>query len=179
MNVKILKQQNVSRHCIVCGLSNIASLRAQFLETEGGLLIGVPNVLEIHQSYPNRMHGGIISALLDETIGRAVQVSEPETWGVTAGLEIRYVKPVPLDEQIYVTGIITKNGGRIFEGSGRIYLASTGELLASAEGKYVKLPVDKIADANFLHTQWFEEKRAVPDISGFTSPKCGFHPISN
>ena len=68
MNINIVKRQNVSANCIVCGLNNDASLRAQFLETATGLLLAVPAVLEKHQSYPNRMHGGIIAALLDETV---------------------------------------------------------------------------------------------------------------
>jgi len=167
MDFKITKQQNVSHYCIVCGLFNDASLRSQFAETEDCLLIGIPSVLEKHQSYPNRMHGGVIGALLDETVGRAIQAIEPDTWGVTAGLEIRYVKPVPLDSQIYVIGKVTKNASRLFEGVGAIYSAFTGELLASATGKYIKLPVEKIADSNFLHTQWVKDERPLPDLMQF------------
>lgn len=174
MDIQIVRQQNVSHNCIVCGLINDASLRAQFLETQSGILIGVPNVQAKHQSYPNRMHGGIIAALLDEIVGRAIQIAEPDTWGVTAGLELRYIKPVPLDKQIYVTGKIIRNASRLFEGAGEIYLAGTGELLASCSAKYIKLPVERIADVTFLHTQWIEEKRPVPDISGFVLPKDGF-----
>ena len=171
MDIKIRKQQNVSHQCIVCGLYNDASLRTQFLETEDGVLIGVPSVQEKHQSYPNRMHGGIIAALLDEVIGRAVQIAEPDTWGVTGSLETRYIKPVPLDSQIYVVGKITRSVSRLFEGEGKIYLAETGELLALGTAKYMKLSVDKIADADFLHTQWMEEKRPLPDLSRFAAPQ--------
>ena len=173
MDIKIVKQQNVSHNCIVCGIINDASLRAQFLETESGILIGVPNVREKHQSYPNRMHGGMIAALLDEAVGRAVQIAEPETWGVTAALELKYIKPVPLNSQIYVVGRIIRNASRLFEGRGEIYLAETGEPLASASAKYMKLPVEKIADVSFLHTQWIVEKRPLPDIKAFAAPKDG------
>jgi len=79
---------------------------------------------------------------------------------------------VPLG-QIYVIGRITRNASRLFEGEGKIYLAATGELLASATAKYVKLPVDKIASSDFLHTQWFAEKRPLPDFSAFTAPQDG------
>jgi len=174
MDIKIDKRQNVSSQCFICGINNAASLRAQFLETAGGILFGVPTVQDIHQSYPNRMHGGVIAALLDEVIGRAVQIGEPETWGVTARLELKYIKPVPLDSQIYVAGRITRNAARLFEGNGKIYLAETGELLVSAAAAYIKLPVEKIADADFLHTQWFAETRPLPDLSHFVLPEGGF-----
>jgi len=167
INMKIIKQQNVSHNCIVCGLKNEAALRAQFAETDGGVLICVPNPRKSHEGYPNRMHGGIIAALLDETIGRAIQIHEPDTWGVTASLELKYIKPVPLDAEIYVTGKITESFSRLFKGEGRVCLAATGEVLASASAKYVKLPVDKIADTDFLHTQWLEEQRPAPDLSRF------------
>jgi len=171
MNIKIIKQQNVSLQCIVCGLENEASLRTQFLETEGGVLVAVPYVNSRHQSYPNRMHGGVIAALLDEVVGRAYQIEYPDMWGVTAGLEVRYSKPVALEQQVYVVGRITQGEGRMFEGTGEIYLAESGELLASAFAKYVKLPVEKIASADFLHTQWVEDRRAMPDIRNFAMPK--------
>lgn len=171
MNVKIIKQQNISHKCIICGIYNDASMQTQFIETEEGVLIGIPKVQERHQSYPNRMHGGMISALLDEVTGRAVQITEPDTWAVTACLKTRYIKPVPLDSPIYVTGIITRNVSRLFEGEGKIYLAATGELLASATAKYIKLPVSQIASADFLHTQWIEETRPVPDLKAFAAPK--------
>ena len=174
MDFKITKRQNVSSQCIVCGIHNAASLRAQFLETKGGILLGVPTAQNAHQGFPNRMHGGVIAALLDEVIGRAVQISEPETWGVTGRLELKYIKPVPLDSQIYAAGRVTRSAARIFEGEGKIYLAKTGELLASAAATYIKLPVEKIADADFLHTQWFAETRPFPDLSHFVLPPSDF-----
>jgi len=174
MDIKVLKLQNVSKQCIVCGIVNDASLRAQFLETAGGVLIGVPQAREKHQSYPDRMHGGVIAALLDEVVGRAVQIGAPDVWGVTAELQVRYLKPVPIEEQIYIAGGITRNASRLFEGKGGIYLARTGELLAYSEAKYIKLPVERIADADFLHTQWFADERPIPDISGFAFPLTFF-----
>ena len=93
---------------------------------------------------------------------------------MTGRLELKYVKPVPLDSQIYAAGRITRNAARLFEGEGKIYLAKTGELLASAAATYIKLPVDKIVGDDFLHTQWFAETRPMPDLSLFSFPKDGF-----
>ena len=72
MDRKVLAAQNVSRMCMVCGAENPWSLKARFYELDNGELLGVFAPLESHQSYPGRLHGGVASALLDETIGRAI-----------------------------------------------------------------------------------------------------------
>ncbi len=48
-----------------------------------------------HQSYPGRVHGGLIAAMLDELGFRALWVHDEETLGVTLKLETKYRKPVP------------------------------------------------------------------------------------
>mgnify|MGYP002521741917 FL=1 len=75
MELKVTKIQNNSNSCIVCGLSNTLGLQAHFYETEGDYIVAVCTGRNEHQSYPNRMHGGVICALLDETVGRAVQIA--------------------------------------------------------------------------------------------------------
>jgi acyl-coenzyme A thioesterase PaaI-like protein len=162
MKYKVLSSQNVSKNCIVCGVEGKLSLRTQFFVLENGWLAGVPRALFEHQSFPGRMHGGVIAALLDETVGRAYQIARPDDWAVTAELVTRYRKPVPLDQKIYVVGRITSDSSRLFTGEGKIILAETGEVLAAATAKYFKLPVASIADAGFLHTDWFKDIREVP-----------------
>ncbi|MDR1094541.1 MAG: PaaI family thioesterase, partial [Clostridiales bacterium] len=165
MNYKINKVQNVSRMCAVCGIENAGGLKTRFFEIdcEGRpTLAGVPAALDVHQSYPNRMHGGLIGALLDETIGRAVQIRDEALWGVTVELNLRYRKPVPLDAPIVVLGFITAETSRTFEGEGKIILPATGDVLAFATAKYVKLPPDRICGDDFLHTAWFPDTRPAP-----------------
>ena len=43
---------------------------------------------------------------------------------------------------------ITADKGRIFEGTGELYLPN-GEIAVTAHGKYLKMTVDKITDSNF------------------------------
>lgn len=79
-------------------------------------------VHEEHLSYPGRLHGGISFAILDETIGRAVTIAHPGTWGVTAELTLRYRKPLPVEGEIRAVGRITRDTHRLFEGTGEILL---------------------------------------------------------
>lgn len=158
---KVVGAQNVSRMCMVCGAENPSSLKARFYELDNGEIMGVFQPLDVHQSYPGRLHGGISSALLDETIGRAVNISDHEAWGVTIELTVRYRKPVPLDQEVRAIARITRDSSRIFEGSGEIVL-SDGTVAVEATGRYLKMPIEKIADGDFAQ-EWFEDARTTPE----------------
>jgi acyl-coenzyme A thioesterase PaaI-like protein len=153
MKQKVTKKQQNSKKCLVCGLKNDLGLKASFYETENNELIAIFKPLEEHQSYPGRLHGGIAGAILDETIGRSIMCMDETIWGVTVELTLKYKKPIPLDEELRVIGRITKDSKRLFEGSGEILL-SNGEVAVTAIGKYMKMPIDKIADFDNEEQEW-------------------------
>ncbi len=153
MKYRVTRKQQNSRLCFVCGLKNEYGLKTAFYELENGQLAALFHTAEKHQSYPGRLHGGVAAAVLDETIGRAVMLSNENFWGVTIELQITYKKPLPLGETLMAVGRITKDSTRIFEGTGEIYLAN-GEIAATAHGKYLKMPLVKIADFNEDHEEW-------------------------
>lgn len=85
------KNQNISSMCLVCGKDNPFSLHAQIVEhPEQDEVVCYFTPQEMHQSYPDRVHGGISAAVLDEVIGRAVQLKHPDIWGVTISLSLKY-----------------------------------------------------------------------------------------
>jgi uncharacterized protein (TIGR00369 family) len=145
---------------MVCGRDNPWSLKARFHDLEGGELLGVFEPLPEHQSYPGRLHGGIASAILDETIGRALAVDDPDAFGVTVELTVRFRKPVPLDREIRAVARVTKHG-RLYEGTGEIVLED-GTVAVEAAGRYMRMPIDRIADGDF-DSQWFEDVREHPE----------------
>lgn len=158
MKHKVLKKQNISSNCVVCGCDNDLSLKANFYELDNNELVAICDTKEWHQSYPGRMHGGMSAAILDETIGRAINILDDGVWGVTVSFELRYKKPVPTDCTIKVVGRITRDTRKIFEGTGEIILPN-GEVAVTAKGKYMKLPVGKIIEnENDLEKEWFEAK---------------------
>lgn len=161
MERAVTGSQNVSRMCFICGRDNPFSLKARFYELEGGELLGVFDAGEGHQGYPGRLHGGIASAMLDETIGRAIGVTEPESWGVTVELTVRYRKPVPLDGEVRAIGRITSDSRRIFEGTGEIVL-SDGTVAVEASGRYLKMAIERIAEGDF-EAEWFADERPAPE----------------
>ncbi|MGL5506782.1 MAG: PaaI family thioesterase [Paraclostridium sp.] len=153
MKYKVVKKQNNSKRCIICGVENKLGMNASFYELENNELVSICETKDWHQSYPGRVHGGMAAAILDETIGRAVSISDDTIWGVTVSLDIKYKKPVPTDCTIKVTGRITKENRKLFEGSGEIILPN-GEVAVTATGKYMKMPVDKITEDEFTEDEW-------------------------
>ncbi len=143
--MKVLKKQTNSKMCIICGMENKAGVHAPFYEMEDGSVISLFSYKDIHQSYPERTHGGLISTMLDEIIGRAIWVLEPEIWGVTMDINVKFRKPVPYDETLKAYGKITKNTKRFFSGVGYI-LDKDNNILAEGVANYIKLPLNKIAN---------------------------------
>lgn len=151
---KVIDKQKNSKLCFVCGLKNPFGLKASFYVSETKELIAVFKPREVHQSYPGRLHGGIASAILDETIGRAIlNHYENEVWGVTIELNVKFKKPIPLNEELKVIGRITKNESRIFEGTGEIILPN-GQIAVEAWGKYLKVPLEKITGFDINENEW-------------------------
>lgn len=141
--------------CFVCGERNDFGLHARFFETDANELVAFINPSEQHQGYPGRMHGGIAATILDETIARSIcNGKEEQLWGVTLELKTRYRKPIPLGQELKIVGRVTSEGTRSFEGTGEIVLPN-GDIAVSAEGKYMKVPIDRITSDQFTDDQWF------------------------
>ena len=162
MKYRIVKKQHNSRMCFTCGLKNEFGLKASFFELENGDLAAVFTPGDGHQGYPGRLHGGVAGAILDETIGRAILINHDNVWGVTAELTTKYLKPIPLNEEIRVLGRITKDTSRLFEGTGEILLKN-GEVAAKGFGKYIKMPLDRISEFDEENEEWFLSGKDIPD----------------
>lgn len=161
-----MKKQPNSHNCFICGVQNGAGVQVSFYETVDEA--GHPEILarfvgqSAHQGYPERMHGGVATGILDEAIGRAINIGAgpalPIIWGVTANISVRFHQPIPLGQELTVRGRITRDTRRLFEGSGELYLPD-GTVAVSAAGKYVKLTLDEIADDGAEALGW----RVYPD----------------
>ena len=62
------------------------------------------------------------------------------------------MKPVPINEEIKVVARLIEDK-RIFRGFGKIILAN-GEIAVEAEGKYLRLPIEKITDFDRQENEW-------------------------
>ncbi len=100
--MKVVSKQKNSRMCAICGVDNKYGLHAQFYNMEDGSVMSKFQYREEHQSYPGRVHGGLITAMLDEMGLRALWAKEgnEEEMGVTMSLDTKYRKPVPYNTEL-------------------------------------------------------------------------------
>jgi acyl-coenzyme A thioesterase PaaI-like protein len=150
-----MRKQPSSRMCFVCGESNPAGVHVRFYEQEDGSLLARFTGADHHQGYPGRMHGGVITAVMDETIGRAIMITHGEAiWGVTGELTLRFRKPVPLGVELTAIGRIVSEKARLFEGTGELYLPD-GTVAVEGSGKYVKLDISGIGEWDPEREEWY------------------------
>ncbi len=145
--MKVIQKQRNSRMCAMCGLDNVYGVRAPFYSMEDKSVVTLFKYRPEHQSYPGRVHGGLITAMLDEMGLRALWAKEggEYTYGVTTSLETKYRKPVPYDTELIGRGEVIKDTAHFFVAHCTISLPN-GTVLAEAEVRYLRLPVDKLGD---------------------------------
>ena len=129
--------------CFACGRLNPSGLQLDFdVSTDRATARFVGE--QKHQGYDETLHGGIVTALLDETMGWAI--FHQGVWGMTAKLNVTFKRPVPVGEELIVTGEVLRDRGRGIETKGTLRLAATGELLAEATALFLRMPDDKRAE---------------------------------
>lgn len=129
-----------SRTCFVCGEENVAGLQLRFfVENNTVLTHFMPK--PHHCGYANVVHGGVVAALLDETMAWAANRALARMT-VTAELNIRYLRPVPGDAQSLVWAEITRATRRIAYARGAV-VDGAGTELARAEASFLPLSADE------------------------------------
>ena len=152
--------------CFVCGPKNDSSTKTVYFECENDagdkVLISMSTPLEIHQSYPQRMHGGVVSALLDEAIGRAYRIHDKNALAVTIDLNVKFRKPTPIDQTLYTESKVTNIEHRFFEGEGKLF-TKDGTICATATAKYFFVPLEKaFPDAKENDKNWYVIEGETP-----------------
>jgi acyl-CoA thioesterase FadM len=72
-----------------------------------------------------------------------VRIQE-EIWAMTGRLEVKFGKPVPLDQELTIVGELTRSRSRAYEARGEIRLHD-GTVLVEGKGMYIRIP-DKVVE---------------------------------
>jgi acyl-coenzyme A thioesterase PaaI-like protein len=158
-----MKKQASSRHCFVCGVDNLFGLKLKFYESEPGHVHAETIVPEQFQGYPGVVHGGIVAAMLDEVSGRSMIRGEPPRFMVTAKMEVRYRKPVPVGKRLFLEGKAKEDSGRIATVTGAIY-DEAHVLLAEVEAVLADIPKKILEDGALGPDDW----KVFPDEEAAT-----------
>lgn len=152
--MKVISKQRNSKMCIICGLDNEYGVNAPFYNMEDGSVMSVFQYKSQHQSYPGRVHGGLITAMLDEMGLRSLWAKDlsEDTFGVTLSLDTKYRKPVPYETDLIARGIIVKETSKFFITDASI-MDIRGEILANGLIKYIKMDTDRISEGIQVHEE--------------------------
>lgn len=151
-----------SRNCFVCGVENKQGLHLKFYLNDDQEIEAPILIPDMYQGYPGMAHGGIIASILDETAGRMFLVdSEKDRIMVTSKLDIRYHKPVPVETPLKAFGKIKEDRQKVAFCTSRI-VDLNGELLASAEAVFVRVPADKLGAITEESRYW----KVYPEMEG-------------
>ncbi len=141
--MKVISKQKNSKLCYVCGVNNNEGLHAPFYNMEDGSVATILTFKPHHQSYPGRVHGGILSTLLDELMGRVIWVTRPNDFAVTMTMSVKFRKPVTYNTEIKAIAFFDKESSRIYNAIGKIY-DKNNTLLCEATGTYFKMTTKQI-----------------------------------
>lgn len=120
-------------NCFVCGKENPIGLKIDFSYDEAGSAFAKLSLPALFEGYPGMIHGGILSTLLDEAMGKAVIHSGKTAY--TAQLTVNYRKALSPENQVSVKAWILHSKSRTIQTAAKIYDAKT--IYADAEAVFV------------------------------------------
>ncbi len=146
--------------CFACGRLNPSGLQLDF-DVSTDRATARYTGLQRHQGYDGTLHGGVVTALLDETMGWAI--FHQGVWGVTAKITVTFKRPVPVGEELVVTGEVLRDRGRGIETTGTLIRAADGELLAEATALFLRMPDERRAELERRYSRTDEAFARVRD----------------
>ncbi len=145
-------------NCFGCSPNNSFGLKLNFVE-DGEFLVAEWTPDANFSGYKNILHGGIQATLLDEIASWVVQI-KLRTSGFTGSLNMRYRKPVYVDEgAIIIKAKLEKQVKKLAYIHAWLY-NSKGELGSEADLKYFIFPEDVAREKLYLppYDEFFEKK---------------------
>ncbi|HVP66324.1 MAG TPA: PaaI family thioesterase [Anaeromyxobacteraceae bacterium] len=148
----MIEKQPSSRSCFVCGRDNPAGLRARWIaDGAAGEVRATVTLADGFQGFPGLAHGGVVTALLDEAMVRALLLRGGfEDLMVTARMEVTFRRATPTGQPVTVVGRVVKHAAARATAAAEVRLAD-GTVAARAEGLLLRQPPDVAA-------AWAEER---------------------
>jgi acyl-coenzyme A thioesterase PaaI-like protein len=125
----------VDSMCFACGQHNPIGLKLEF-RFDGDDYVTTFQVRPEYQGWAGIVHGGLLATALDETMARLLW--EKDINAITARLEVRYHRPVPIGQSLQIRGRITRLRPPLVE-TAATASASDGTLVAEAKATSMRV----------------------------------------
>ncbi len=125
------------RQCFVCGETRLGRLGVRF-RVVNGMVRASFTPTEKHVGFPNIVHGGIITALLDEAMAWAAFAATGQ-FALSAEITVRFLKPLPVGQTVEVVGYFIRRHHRFLELGSEIQ-DEQAIIYARAWGRFVLAP---------------------------------------
>lgn len=129
-------RQRYHPDCFVCAPGHPFGLKLAFARTSEGRAEAAFPCGWFFQGYPGRLHGGIVSTLLDSAMVHALMAEGIEA--VTADLQVRFHLPVELGKEALVVGERRLQRGPIHHMTAS--LTQGGKVRATARARFFETP---------------------------------------
>lgn len=131
-----MKELRDNNRCYVCGKENPAGLGIDFEIDKDHRSIGAKfTPTDVHQGYAGIVHGGILSTVLDEAMGKlTVSLGIP---AVTAEITVRFKTTAAPGDVLFVSGRLTSDTGRLIRAEAKIERGPV--VIAEATGKLMRV----------------------------------------
>ena len=130
-------------NCFACGPENSVGLHLHF-EAEGEGVVARTTLRPEFQGWKDIAHGGIAMMLIDEAMAHAAGAAGLR--GVTASVNVRFRKPVPIGRPVEMRGKVTWQRRNVLGVEADVRDLS-GAILVHGEGHFVSRgPLDAVED---------------------------------
>ena len=141
-----------SAGCFLCGDGNACGVRTRFYVEDGAVRARLSLARHLN-GYRDVAHGGVLTALLDESMGWAATVfGRKRPMYVTGELTVKFLRPVSVEAEIEVISRLVEDAGRVAYCAGEIRCG--GSVCVRAAGKF--LPMSRAGTAEVIPYLKFE-----------------------
>jgi acyl-coenzyme A thioesterase PaaI-like protein len=137
----LLDERLYQQYCFACGHHNPLGLRMRFRRDGADGVVCDYTPRPEHRGFPGAVHGGVLVALLDESMAWAMFAAH-RALGMTAKMETRYRRPVPPEIPLTIRARVARSRGRRIEVDASIEDAR-GDRLVETTALFLRLPAEQ------------------------------------
>lgn len=144
-----INEDSVDHGCFGCGDGNPQGLRLRFRPLPDGGVWARFTPTGLHQGYMAMTHGGILATVLDEAMSWAL--THNGDLGVTARMSLSFRRPATVGEPLLVAAHVGRSKARLVDATATAYRERDGEVVAEAEGRFMRVTAEQAAEWRTLY----------------------------